>query len=174
MELPLATRRKIIAGLALLPAAPALAYSPGRVAGSGNFKYEVNRTDAEWRAMLNEEEYRVMRDGGTEVPKSSPYWNSNEAGIYTCKGCGLELYDSFWKVDLDKGWVFFIHSEENAVLTGIDGTVPDDSGILGKFATFVEVHCRRCGSHLGHILNVDSFQVHCINGASLNFTPAQA
>ncbi|MEO0991903.1 MAG: peptide-methionine (R)-S-oxide reductase [Pseudomonadota bacterium] len=174
MHLPLATRRKVIAGLALLPAAPAAAYSPGRVAGSGNFTYEVDRTDEEWRALLTDEEYRVMRDGGTEKPKSSPFWNSTEAGMYSCKGCDLPLYDSFWKVELDKGWVFFIHSEENAVLTGIDGTPDLNRGILGKFATFVEVHCRRCGSHLGHILNVDSFQVHCINGASLKFTPAEA
>jgi len=83
----------------------------------GDFGYAVTHTDAEWRAMLSEESYQVLRLGATELPKSSPLWDETRAGMYHCKGCDLETFDAAWKVPLNKGWVFFTHSQTNAVLT---------------------------------------------------------
>ncbi len=140
----------------------------------GGFSYEVNHSEAEWREMLSDDSYFVLREGATELPKSSPLWNETRAGMYRCKGCDLDAFDAAWKVPLDKGWVFFTHSQTNAVLTGIDGPVPQYGNAMTSDAAFFEVHCRRCGSHLGHLLTVERQQVHCINGAALNFIPAAA
>jgi len=138
----------------------------------GDFQYEVTRTDAEWREMLSGESYDILRMGGTELPRSSPLWEENASGMYHCKGCDLPAFDSAWKVPLNKGWVFFTHSETNAVLTAIDGPVAAYGNAMSSDAVFFEVHCRRCGSHLGHLLPVEGQQVHCINGAALDFKQA--
>ena len=140
----------------------------------GGFSYEVTRSDAEWRDILTEDSYHVLRQGATELPKSSPLWEETRAGMYHCKGCDLDAFDAAWKVPLDKGWVFFTHSQTNAVLTGIDGPVPQYGNAMSSEGAFFEVHCRRCGSHLGHLLTVERQQVHCINGAALNFIPSAA
>lgn len=140
----------------------------------GNFTYEVTRSDAEWSEMLSDAEYHILRQGATELPKSSPLWDEARAGMYHCKGCDLEAFDAAWKVPLNKGWVFFTHSETNAVLTAIDGPVPQYGNSMTSGDVFFEVHCRRCGSHLGHLLTVERQQVHCINGAALNFIPSTA
>jgi len=125
---------------------------------ASGFRYEVQRTEAEWRARLSEDEYTILREGGTEPRNSSPLAAETRNGTYACKGCDLPIYSSSQKIILPQGWVFFHHSYENAVLTGIDN---------GQ----IEAHCRRCGSHLGHILYVQSKIVHCINGSALSFTP---
>ncbi len=125
---------------------------------ASGFRYEVQRSDEDWRARLTEDEYTVLREGGTEPRNSSPLATETRNGTYACKGCELPIYSSSQKIILPQGWVFFRHSYENAVLTGIDS---------GQ----IEAHCRRCGSHLGHILSVQKQIVHCINGSALNFTP---
>ena len=136
----------------------------------GGFDYEIKRTEADWSARLTKDEFTILRLGGTEFPKTSPLWQETRDGMYFCKGCALPVYDSRWKVPLDKGWVFFTHSEVNAVLTGIDGPVPQyGSAAMSEDAAHLEVHCRRCGSHLGHLLPVSGQQVHCINGTALLF-----
>jgi len=137
---------------------------------SNGFTYEVTRTDDEWHSLLNDEEYRILRDFKTEKAHSHPYAVSTDNGSYACRGCDLEIYESSWKVILDKGWVFFKHAQPDSVLTSIDGG-PNGEGVdsQGRFA-MIEAHCRRCGSHLGHILLVDGDLLHCINGTSLNFT----
>ncbi|MEM1429480.1 MAG: peptide-methionine (R)-S-oxide reductase [Pseudomonadota bacterium] len=137
------------------------------------FEYEIQRTEAEWRDLLTDEEYTVLRDGFTELPKTSDLWNDLREGKFACRGCGLHVYSSNWRVPLDKGWVFFAHAEPATVMTGIDG--PQQAyGMPSDFPNLIEAHCRRCSSHLGHILIVDRQLVHCINGTSLSFSPSEA
>lgn len=169
-------RRTLLQGSALtLAAAPfAGAARAAVVPGQDDFDYEVTRTEAEWRARLGETEFDVLRMGGTEEAKSSPLWNEMRAGSYACKGCDLPVYTGEWKVEVDKGWAFFRQSVPNSLLMNIDW--PVDTGEDPAFSRFstIEVHCRRCGSHMGHILLVENQVLHCINGASLTFTPEAA
>jgi len=136
---------------------------------SSKFKYEVTRSDEEWKSLFDEETYKILRKGDTEWPKSSKWWNDYREGIFACVGCGLQNYDSVWRVEIDKGWVFFSQSVPDAILMGIDGVPPDGMSDDKQTAT-IEAHCRRCGSHMGHILKVDGSVVHCINGKALSFT----
>ena len=166
-------RRAFLGGSALSAVALAQGASAGPTSGTGGgFAYEVTRTDAEWRQFLSRPEYVVLRKGSTELPKSHPLWNNTAEGIYCCRGCDLTAYDSVWKVELDKGWLFFKQSRENAVLMGIDGAPPEGMAPEGGPGALIEAHCRRCGSHLGHILTVEGDTLHCINGTSLNFRPS--
>lgn len=137
------------------------------------FPYEIVRSDEEWRAMLTKEEYVILRKGSTELPKTSPLWNSEAPGHYNCGGCDLTVYQGNWKVFLDKGWVFFSHAEANSIMTSIDGPILEYGAMASGPGAMTEVHCRRCGSHLGHIVVVDQL-VHCINGTALKFIPAAA
>ena len=164
--------------------AGAIAFATGRGAAAGGepavemgedaFRYEVQLPDAEWRERLSEEEYVVLRKGSTELPQSSELWDETAEGVYGCRGCGLALYDSVWKVELDIGYAFFRQSRENAILMGIDGDPPYGTDDDGPFGAMIETHCRRCGSHLGHILGVRGDTLHCINGISLTFAPTSA
>ncbi len=133
--------------------------------------YEVQRTDAQWQAMLSVDEFEILRKRGTEVAKSSPLWNETRDGLYHCKGCDLTSYDARWKTIVDKGWVFFFHSEPNAVLTDVEGPTPKYGGMITGLEAKTELHCRRCGSHLGHYVYIEDRKMHCINGASLVFKP---
>ncbi|WP_380052053.1 peptide-methionine (R)-S-oxide reductase MsrB [Falsihalocynthiibacter sp. SS001] len=147
-------RRTLLAGLIATASTRALA-------ADGSF--EVTRTDAEWRALLTDVEYAVMRDEKTEKAFSSPLDKETREGIYYCKGCGLALYSSKQKYDSGTGWPSFWKSLPNAVRTK-----PDNSFFMKR----TEVHCRRCGSHLGHIFDdgpPPTGKRHCLNGVSLNF-----
>lgn len=139
-----------------------------------SFTYEITRPDAEWRARLSEEEYHILREGGTELPETSDLWDVFDDGTYSCRGCDLLLFASEWKRDVNLGWNFFRHSEPNAILTGIDGAVAAYGQAMGGGETLIEVHCRRCGSHLGHLLRVRRDTLHCINGKALTFRPQSA
>lgn len=169
------SRRMFMAATAISAFATTGARATTATPDSEDFTYEINRTDDEWHAMLSKDEYKILRKGSTELPKTSPLWEETREGFYHCKGCELTAFDGRWKVVLDKGWAFFKHSQRNAVLTGIDGPVAEygASMSLGPGA-FMEVHCRRCGSHLGHILKVEGQQLHCINGTALDFRPTQS
>jgi peptide-methionine (R)-S-oxide reductase len=125
--------------------------------------FEITRTDAEWRAMLTDIEYAVMREEKTERPFSSPLDRETRAGTYHCKGCDLPLYASEQKYDSGTGWPSFWDALPDAI-----GTRPDNS----LFAVRTEAHCRRCGSHLGHIFDdgpEPTGKRHCLNGGSLAF-----
>ena len=125
--------------------------------------FEITRTEAEWRAMLTPAQYRVMREEGTEPAGSSPLDKFYEAGTYHCRGCDLPLYPSETKYDSGTGWPSFYES-----LPGAIGTKPDRKLLVLR----TEVHCRRCGSHLGHIFNdgpQPTGKRHCLNGVSLVF-----
>lgn len=130
--------------------------------------FEIARTKAEWRAMLTELEYAVLREEATEAPFSSPLDTETRAGTYHCKGCDLPVYGSAQKYDSGTGWPSFWQSLPDAV-----GTKPDNT----LFATRTEVHCRRCGSHFGHIFEdgpAPTGKRHCLNGVSLTFRIQEA
>ncbi|MDP7638445.1 MAG: peptide-methionine (R)-S-oxide reductase MsrB [Candidatus Hydrogenedentes bacterium] len=104
---------------------------------------KVERTDREWRASLTPEEYRVLREKGTEAPFSGKYDSVKLAGTYTCAGCGEDLFDSVTKFDSGCGWPsFYAARSGEAVLEAADHT-------HGMRRT--EVVCARCGGHLGHV-----------------------
>ena len=162
------TRRSFLVATGLTAAATA---AP-RVTAAGqpaNFTFEVTRPDEVWRAMLTEDEFRILRRGGTELPGSSPLWTETRPGDYCCKGCDLLIYRGVWREPVNKGWVFFRHSEADTVLTSIDGPVAEYGMDTLSDISVIEAHCRRCGSHLGHILLIENKVLHCINGTSLTF-----
>lgn len=171
------TRRAVLTGTAATAAAWSIMdqAQAGEVYLSGvgpQYTFEVQRTEAEWRDRLNDLEYQVMREGATEFPTTSPYWNTNDPGVYHCKGCDLPLYSSEWYSPQEIGFVFFEHSDPDAVLTGIHET--DYNGALPEPKLMMEAHCRRCGSHLGHILIIGGEVLHCINGTALQLKPTNA
>jgi len=128
--------------------------------------YEITRTEAEWRAMLSETEYAVLRAESTERAGSSPLDALYDAGTYHCRGCDLPLYPSETKFDSGTGWPSFYDSLPGAIGTKEDNTF---------FTTRTECHCIRCGSHLGHIFEDGPAPTglrHCLNGVSLVFRAA--
>ena len=129
-------------------------------------KFEVSKTPDEWRKILAPEEFAVLREYDTERPFSSPLNKLYEAGTYICAGCKQPLYASETKFDSGTGWPSFYAALPNAV-----GTSVDKSFLM----TRTEVHCDRCGGHLGHIFNdgpQPTGKRHCINGVALNFVEA--
>ena len=154
------TRRSFLAGTAAL-------LGLGTQAGAASGGFEVQRTDAEWKAMLSDAEYRVMRREGTERAFTSPLHDLKTPGTYLCRGCDLPLYSSEHKFDSGTGWPSFCQP----VATDAIGTKADRS----LFMLRTECHCRRCGSHLGHIFDdgpPPTGKRHCINGVSLVFREA--
>ncbi|WP_299933288.1 peptide-methionine (R)-S-oxide reductase MsrB [uncultured Pelagimonas sp.] len=128
--------------------------------------YEITRSDAEWRAMLSNLEYKVMRREGTERAFTSPLNDEKRTGSFVCRGCDLPLYASKDKFDSGTGWPSFTRAMPNAIATKVDRKL---------FRARTECHCRRCGSHLGHIFDdgpAPTGKRHCINGVSLKFVAA--
>ena len=133
----------------------------------------ITRTDAEWRQQLTPEQYRVLRQAGTERPFGPGYeeFKQQGAGTYVCGGCGAELFSSREKFDSHCGWPsFYDPAHATNVITREDHS-------LG--GTRTEVLCARCGGHLGHVFKGEGFktptdQRFCINGVSLKFVPAGA
>lgn len=125
--------------------------------------FEIAKSDAEWRQRLTPEQYRVLREHGTERAGSSPLDKEHGKGTFLCAGCELALFSSDTKFDSGTGWPSFYAPLDNAV-----GTTSDRS----FFMTRTEVHCRRCGGHLGHVFD-DGPQPtglrYCMNGAALKF-----
>jgi len=145
-------------------AAICLPASVGTAMATENF--EVQRSKAEWKAMLTPIQYKVMRQDGTEPAGSSPLDKIYAAGTYHCRGCDLGVYPSDTKFDSGTGWPSFWQSVPNAVRTKPDR-------FLLRVRT--EVHCRRCGSHFGHIFDdgpAPTGKRHCLNGVSLVFRAA--
>ncbi|NNE87524.1 MAG: peptide-methionine (R)-S-oxide reductase [Silicimonas sp.] len=145
--------------------------------GQDAYFYPVMRTDAEWRERLDEIEHYVLRTGGTEAPRSSKLWNNTQAGTYCCRGCDLTVYRSLQKIELTKGWAFFRHSLKDTVMTDLDLGQGMAGDPFAEMQAAMEVHCRRCGSHLGHIValpEVKDRPIHCINGFALSFQPQSA
>jgi peptide-methionine (R)-S-oxide reductase len=130
--------------------------------------FEVTKTEEEWRALLSEAQYAVLREEDTEPAGTSPLNNEKRKGVFHCAGCDLPLYPSETKYESGTGWPSFWDS-----LPGAVGTKEDNS----LFMTRTEVHCRRCGGHLGHIFDdrpPPTGKRHCLNGLALTFKPATA
>lgn len=141
----------------------------------GEYQYPIQRSPAEWRERLSPIEHYVLREAGTEARRSSPLWNNKKVGTYCCRGCDLTLYDSLMKIELTVGWVFFRHSRKNTVMTDLDLGQGMAGDPFAEMQAAIEAHCRRCGSHLGHIVAMEEVPdrpIHCINGFALNFNEA--
>jgi len=131
-------------------------------AGSGK-NSEVALSDEEWRQRLTPEQHRVLRQHGTERAGTSPLDKQYGAGIYHCAGCGQPLFDAGSKFNSGTGWPSFSAPLDEAVETETDRSF---------FTTRTEVHCRRCGGHLGHVFEdgpAPTGQRYCMNGVSLDF-----
>ena len=128
--------------------------------------FEITRTPEEWRKLLTPEQYAVLREEDTERPFTSPLNHEKGKGVFTCAGCDLPLFSSETKFDSGTGWPSFYAPIEGAVESGKDWSF----GLLRE-----EVHCRRCGGHLGHVFDDGPKPTglrYCINGVSLKFVAA--
>lgn len=130
--------------------------------------FPVTLSDAVWRQRLSPAQYHVLREEGTEPPYSSPLNAEHRAGTFTCAGCGHKLFSSATKFDSHTGWPSFWQPLAGAVGERADTT-------FGMVRT--EVHCSRCGGHLGHVFDDGPRPTglrYCMNGLALTFAPAQA
>jgi peptide-methionine (R)-S-oxide reductase len=160
-------RRHFLLSTAALSLAALAPFGLGRGARAAQGDFPVTRTEEEWRAMLSDLEYKVMREEGTERAFTSPLHDLKTEGTYICRGCDQPLYSSKHKYDSGTGWP----SYWQAIDDGAIGTKPDRS----LFMTRTECHCSNCGSHLGHIFEDGPEPTglrHCINGVSLTFVEA--
>lgn len=129
-------------------------------------EFEITRTPDEWRSLLTPEQFDVLRQQGTEPPFSSPLNDQHGEGTYTCAGCDLPVFSSATKFDSGTGWPSFY-----APIAAAVGTAEDNAfGV-----TRTEVHCRRCGGHLGHVFDdgpPPTGDRYCMNGVALEFVAA--
>ena len=125
--------------------------------------YEIELSEAEWRDLLTENQFLVLREEKTETPYTSPLNEETREGTYHCAGCNLPVYSSAVKYDSGTGWPSFWQAMDDAVRTKPDNTL---------FIPRTEVHCRRCKGHLGHIFDdgpEPTGKRHCLNGLALRF-----
>ncbi|HEX7086012.1 MAG TPA: peptide-methionine (R)-S-oxide reductase MsrB [Vicinamibacterales bacterium] len=129
-------------------------------------RFPVEKSDEEWRRLLTPEQYAVLRGHATERPGSCALLHEKREGTFTCAGCGQPLFRSGPKFESGTGWPSFFEPIDGAVGTSVDRT-------YGMVRT--EVHCSRCGGHLGHVFPDGPPPTglrYCINGVALNFEPA--
>lgn len=168
----LPTRRQIGRGaIAILGGVAAAAllgrHRPAGAADTANpeTRFPIMKTEAEWKAALSPEQFRVLRKHGTERSGTSPLDKTYAPGTYACAGCGQVIYTSETKFDSGTGWPSFWKPVEGAIGTSVDRSL---------FATRTEVHCSRCGGHLGHVFDdgpQPTGQRYCMNGVAMTFVP---
>lgn len=142
-------------------------YLPWRAKAMATSKseFEITKTEKEWREILKPEQFDVLRKHGTERAFTSPLDKEYGKGIFVCSGCDLPLFSSETKYNSGTGWPSFYAPIEGAIATSIDRAF---------FMTRTEVHCSRCGGHLGHVFNdgpAPTGERYCMNGVSLKFIP---
>ena len=143
-------------------------FDRGDAAAEVKKTFEIDKPDTEWRKQLTPEQYGVLRAHGTERPGSSPLNREKRKGTFVCAACELPLFASDTKYESGTGWPSFWQPLPDAV-----GTTTDRSLLM----TRTEVHCRRCGGHLGHVFDDGPRPTglrYCMNGVSLKFVPAVA
>lgn len=127
---------------------------------------KVIRTPAQWRALLTRREYRILRNAGTERPWTGELLAEHRDGVYSCRGCGLDLFPSAAKFDSRTGWPSFYQPVDDAAVELRESR--------SLFMARTEVRCARCGSHLGHVFDDAPFTPtglrYCMNSAALAFT----
>lgn len=131
--------------------------------GAVDEKFEITRTDDEWRKLLTPQQFRVLRQHGTERAGSSELDHEKRAGTFVCAACDLPLYSSDTKFNSGTGWPSFFRPLPHAVATSTDRSL---------FMTRTEVHCRRCGGHLGHVFEDGPAPTglrYCMNGVAMKF-----
>lgn len=137
----------------------------GRRTQAAPARFEISHSDAEWKRRLTPQQYKVLRQASTERAGSSPLDREKRAGTYRCAGCALPVFSSRTKYDSGTGWPSFWKPLPKAV-----GTRPDH----GLFSERTEVHCRRCGGHLGHVFDDGPRPTglrYCMNGVAMTFVP---
>ncbi|MDF0556006.1 peptide-methionine (R)-S-oxide reductase MsrB [Kamptonema sp. UHCC 0994] len=130
---------------------------------SSNDVFEVTKSEEEWRTILTAQQFQVLRQHGTERAHTSPLDKEYGKGIYACAGCDLPLFSSETKFDSGTGWPSFFDPIPGAIGTSVDNSL---------FTTRIEVHCRRCGGHLGHVFDdgpKPTGKRYCMNGVALKF-----
>ena len=130
---------------------------------TSNSEFEISKTEEEWRKVLTPEQFQVLRKHGTERAHTSPLDKQYAKGTFVCAACDLQLFSSETKFNSGTGWPSFFDPMENAIATTVDKSL---------FMTRTEVHCRRCGGHLGHVFNdgpKPTGKRYCMNGVSLKF-----
>jgi len=158
-------RRSLLKSLFLTGAGVTLA--PTLAAASTGGKFEVTKTAAEWKRILTSQQYDVLREHGTEYAGSSPLDREKRKGTFHCAGCDLPLFSSETKYDSGTGWPSFWQPIANAIGTSIDRSL---------FSVRTEVHCRRCGGHLGHVFEDGPRPTglrYCMNGVAMTFKPSK-
>jgi peptide-methionine (R)-S-oxide reductase len=127
--------------------------------------FEIDKSDSEWRRILTKPQYEVLRLHHTEIPGSSPLNREKRKGVFSCAACDLPLFSSETKFESGTGWPSFYRPLPNAV-----GTRTDRVLLIPR----TEVHCRRCGGHLGHVFSdgpPPTGQRYCMNGIAMTFMP---
>jgi peptide-methionine (R)-S-oxide reductase len=128
-------------------------------------KFEIEKTAEEWKRQLTPEQYYILREQGTERPYSSPLNKEKRKGIFACAGCDLPLFSSETKFESGTGWPSFYDHLPNAI-----GKTVDRSFMMVR----TEVHCRRCGGHLGHVFEDGPKPTglrYCMDGVAMTFKP---
>ena len=159
-------RRKLLTGAAAVAALGGAALLGRRENANAAEKFEITLTEAEWRERLSEQEFAVLREEATERAFTSDLLGEKRKGTYTCAGCDLPLFSSDTKFDSGTGWPSFWQPLDDAIGTRTDYKL---------FLPRTEVHCRRCGGHLGHVFGdgpPPTGMRHCINGLGLDFRPS--
>ncbi|HYU96059.1 MAG TPA: peptide-methionine (R)-S-oxide reductase MsrB [Sphingomicrobium sp.] len=157
--------RRTFLAMAGAAGASLLLFGRSRSSAAG-MRFAVNRAPAEWRRLLGDQRYHILREAGTEPPFTSPLLKEHRRGTFSCAGCALPLFSSATKFESGTGWPSFWKALPGTIVTESDRSL---------LMLRTEVLCRRCGGHLGHVFDDGPRPTglrYCMNGLALRFRPA--